>query len=96
MKDKIVPMDYAQEIYVKYHWPDEDYDSYGAVIYTNLEDSVAARELGVLDEDVLLYTDSLDKLKISDAFDGIVIDELINFGPMWSIINDEVVEDGAN
>ena len=66
---------YAQLHVVYYRWPDEEICRMGYIIQTNCEDwELASQVCGISDDNVLIYTDTLDAETISRNFDGLKVE----------------------
>ena len=57
-----------------YKWPDEDEWREGIIIHTNYKNYEDVLKIcNISDDDVLIYTDTLDSEKIKESFDGLEI-----------------------
>lgn len=75
--------EFAKLFQVMYKWPDDDQWRLGLIIYTNINagdyESVASK-FDRSDDDILIYTDTLDFEEISATFDGLEINQLCQIG----------------
>lgn len=69
---------------VVYQFPDSPEWYSGKVVYSEFlgrytDTEEFAREYGINDEEILLYTDTLDSEQIAENFDGIFVDFILPY-----------------
>ena len=70
---------FAKLYAVIYQWPDSEQPYFGFIIHTNYDDPFdAAKAVGISDDDVLIYTDTLDETEIAHNFDGLKVEVMAN------------------
>ncbi len=70
---------FAKMYAVIYQWPGEQEKHFGFIIHTNyLDPFEAAKAVGVSDDGILIYTDTLDCEEIKRNFDGLECEVMAN------------------